>query len=203
MIRLPFAEHQQHDRNGFRIAPDGSGLEHDQSTEETRPIYVLLTDTGTFFSKVSKAITRQPYNHVSLSFSEDLKGDIYAYNISADGFGGGLRKESLNELKGARFTLYRADIPVSSFLSIHERVVSMFDERHKTRYNHLGLLNAIFKKGVVENATEGEMICSQFIVEVFKSASVDLFPRVKVTSTIRPYDLVRARLLKHVRRGTL
>ena len=46
--------------------------------EKKKTIYVMLTDTGTLFTKIIKMFTNAPYNHVSLVFDENLE-EIYSF----------------------------------------------------------------------------------------------------------------------------
>jgi hypothetical protein len=43
-----------------------------------RYVYILLTDTGTLFTKSIKTYTKAPYNHASISFDRDLN-DMYSF----------------------------------------------------------------------------------------------------------------------------
>lgn len=45
-------------------------------------IYILLTDTKTQFSKVSRLITGDPYNHVSLMLTDNFDDPIYTYALN-------------------------------------------------------------------------------------------------------------------------
>lgn len=40
--------------------------------------YILLTDTGTLFTKFIRLYTHQPYNHASIAFTSDLS-EIYSF----------------------------------------------------------------------------------------------------------------------------
>ena len=46
--------------------------------KEIKTVYVLLTDTGTLFTKTIKSFTKAPYNHVSIVFDENLD-EIYSF----------------------------------------------------------------------------------------------------------------------------
>ena len=49
----------------------------DASTEEiggngNKKVYIVLSQTGTILSRILKLVTRAPYNHSSITLSEDL-----------------------------------------------------------------------------------------------------------------------------------
>lgn len=45
---------------------------------DNKNIYVLLTDTGTMFTKLIKRITAAPYNHASLALDENLN-EVFSF----------------------------------------------------------------------------------------------------------------------------
>lgn len=166
-------------------------------------LYVLLTDTNTRFSQLAKKITKNPYNHASLSFDSNLE-NIYTYHLRG-GEGtlrGGLKKEDIELLRGARYSLYELSVTKEAYKKVIRRVKEMVTDISVTGYNHLGLINAVFNKHIFDSETGMRMFCSQFIVEVLKAAEIDLFKN-RHSSTVRPYDFVKSKLLRFVRRGTL
>lgn len=165
-------------------------------------IYILLTDTKTRFSKLSKIITKAPFNHVSIGFDSQLK-EFYTYAlVNQSGFKGGLKKETWDSLKGSNYSLYEIKVPLGTLQKIKFKVKELEKNINNTSYNHLGLLNALFKKNIFNSDSDNTMFCSEFVVEIFKFAGVELF-NGKNSSTIQPYDLVRSRLLKFVKRGKI
>lgn len=163
-------------------------------------IYVLLTDTGTGFSKVSKAITGDPYNHVSLALDSELEY-VYTYALvtTDNGRRGGLKRESIDMLKGARYSLYEMSITKDMYRKLIARINDMEDNISQTGYNHWGLINTLLGKEIFASAAE-VMICSQFLASIMADVGVEFF-KGRGHSTIKPYDFVRSKLLKHVRRG--
>ena len=43
-----------------------------------KKVYILLTDTGTLFTKSIKTYTKAPYNHASISFDVGLE-ELYSF----------------------------------------------------------------------------------------------------------------------------
>lgn len=187
----------------FTLSDIGVSLEQVAREQlEDGKLFILLTDTNTNFSKLSKAVTGDPYNHVSLSFNETLD-EIYTYALrNENGLKGGLKKENMEILRGSRYSLY--ELPVTQ--DIYDKVLVKVKEMEKgvvgTAYNHLSLINAVFRKEIFSSELGARMICSQFIVEVLKEAGVELFDN-RASSTVRPYDFVKSKLLRFVRRGKI
>ena len=43
-----------------------------------RNVYILLTDTGSLFTRLIKRFTNSPYNHVSIAFDKSLN-TLYSF----------------------------------------------------------------------------------------------------------------------------
>src|SRR5699024_501109 len=58
--------------------------------------YILLTDTGTLFTKLIKLYTKKPYNHASIAFDPDLS-EVYSFGRKSarNPFAGGFVKEDI------------------------------------------------------------------------------------------------------------
>ena len=167
-------------------------------------IYILLTDTKTQFSKVSKLVTGDPYNHVSLMLTDNFDDPIYTYalNNGISSIRGGFMVEDRANLYGSSYSLYALKVTEQAYAQIKEKVEFLVANPNQTRYNHLGLFNAIFRKNIFSTPDGQTSICSEFVVEVLRFAGISLF-KGKASSTVRPYDLVRSRLVKFVRKGKI
>lgn len=172
------------------------------SADEKGPfIYILLTHTGTWMSHVSKAITGDPYNHVSIMLEKDFD-NIYTFSMKNNlNKTGGFLKEDRKDLNGAKYSLYRMAVTDEVHLRIRNRIGNYFENVRETAYNHFGLINAILKKGIFKDDDKA-MICSQFVATVLHEAGVVMF-KDRPLSTIRPYEFVKSKLMKFVERGTI
>lgn len=183
---------------------EGLALLNAKEEAESPSIYILLTDTKTQFSKVSKLVTGDPYNHVSLMLTDDFDDPIYTYalNNGISSVRGGFMVEDRANLYGSSYSLYALKVTAQAYNQIKERVEYLVANPDQTRYNHLGLFNAIFRKNIFTSADGQASICSEFVVEVLRFAGISLF-KGKASSTIRPYDLIRSKLLRFVKRGKI
>lgn len=183
---------------------EGMSLIEAAKIESSPCIYVLLTDTKTRFSRLSKFITGDPYNHVSLMLTDSFDDPIYTYALDngINSMFGGFMVENRDNLWGSLYSLYKLNVTAETYQVIKDRVQALLDSPDKTRYNHMGLFNAIFRKNIFNTEDGQTSICSEFIVEVLKFADIELL-QGRIASTVRPYDLVRAKLLKFVRRGKI
>jgi TusA-related sulfurtransferase len=166
-------------------------------------LYVLLTDTPTVFSKISKAVTGDPYNHVSLAFDRELENVFtYALKTLDNGFKGGFKREDRKVLRGSRYSLYSVTLPSDTIRKVKSRVIDIEKKKLETSYNHFGLINAVLGRELFRAEATESMICSHFVAAIFEDAGIQLFKN-KASAVIRPYDFVKSKLLKHVERGTI
>lgn len=187
----------------FSLSMEGAVALQKTEVGEGPFLYILLTDTGTTFSKISKAITGDPYNHVSIMLERDFDEVFtFALKTALNGATGGFKKETRSVLKGARYTLYRVAVSPEAHDRVKRKIITMAADARQTAYNHWALFNTILNKPLFETEGEQIMICSQFVGAMLVEAGVDLF-KEKHLSTIKPYDFVRTKLLKFVERGTI
>ncbi|MEM5591749.1 hypothetical protein AAHH67_08270 [Niallia circulans] len=61
-----------------------------------RKVYIILTDTGTLFTRCIKFFTRKPHNHASISFDPQLN-EVYSFGRRkpSNPFIGGFVKENV------------------------------------------------------------------------------------------------------------
>ena len=164
-------------------------------------VYVVLTNTGTAFSKISKAITGDPYNHISISIDEDMT-DMFTFSLfNKNGYSGGFKRETRKGLRGSKYSLYSIGIPTE----LKERIVDHMKELESgisnTRYGYKSLVNIVFNSKVFDTE-ENELICSHFVASVFDEVGINLFKN-KDISMIKPYEFVKSKLLKFERRGVI
>lgn len=173
--------------------------------EDTWPVYIALTDTKTLFSKLAKHITKQPYNHVSVSFTEALDV-MYSYDMSSpsNAFGGFVIEDRKN-FKGADYSLYVVYLEKDKYDAIKDKIKAYAEaeERGETGYYYPGLINAVFQKKFFDDEKEGRRICSSFVYMLLEDAGTKLFKRDEKGDIIRPYDFAKSKLTHFVKRGKM
>lgn len=157
-------------------------------------IYLVITKSKSAASEVIGLFTSREYNHVSLSFDEELT-TIISYNGGEKVAPPGLNPEvvvQLTKREGASVILYR--LPATS-----EQKKIMLDKIHEinregSAYNLLGLL---FKVTPQPNI----MFCSQFVYTMLELAGLNYFK--KDAAHVTPTDFIELdynRKLDFVRR---
>lgn len=164
-----------------------------------RSIYILLTDTGTIFTRLIRWYTGDPMNHASLVLGDGLK-EIYSFGRlhPRNPFSGGLVMEDLEgKLFGnASCALYRCTVSEQAYEQICQRVEGMLQEKGKYKYNLLGLLGVAFN---VRLERAYAYFCSQFVASVFEFGGAALTG--KPAALVTPGDLALSPALRLVYRG--
>ncbi|MBM7579385.1 hypothetical protein [Jeotgalibacillus terrae] len=160
---------------------------------DDKKIYILLTDTGTAFTKTIKRYTKAPYNHSSLSLDKELI-QLYSFGRKNPNnpFNGGFVQEDV--LKGTykKFphttcAVYEMTITTRQYEKI-KRMIRLFQKKDRnTIYNLLGVLGVAFKEPFEPH---GSYFCSQFVAEILHRAGMRLWD--KLPALVEPDDFRRS-----------
>ena len=139
-------------------------------------VYIVVSQTGTVFSRIIKAISKKEYNHASISFCEDISlmysfGRLNAYNP----FIGGFVKESASfgtfkRFKNTKILLLQIPVKKEQFLNMQNTVEKMFTNRKNYTYNYLGVFLGAVKK---VHKKENGFYCSEFVKHVLEKGNVN------------------------------
>ncbi|TMV50185.1 hypothetical protein FE783_11535 [Paenibacillus mesophilus] len=173
--------------------------------KEKKKIYILLTDTGTWLSRMIKAYTKEPFNHASLAFDEDLH-EVYSFGrkYESNPFLGGFVKENLlsplflDDKRETTCAVYCCEVGKAAYERIRHTVKELELREDDYKYNALGLLGvALNFKLKRKNA----YFCSQFVSEMFLAGGVALTGKCPEFTT--PGDLVKSRHASLLYTGSL
>lgn len=157
-----------------------------------KSIYVVLSQTGTMFSKLLKFFTCAEFNHASISLEPTLEhmysfGRLNPYNP----FKGGFVEEGKNIGTFKRFYKTQAMV-IELYVSVEKyNAIKYFIEYfvgHKTEfhYNYLGILFACFRK---HHTSQKRFYCSEFVSECLKV--FDIENAKELPSIIKPIDFLK------------
>lgn len=144
-------------------------------------IYIVVSNTGSAASEVIGIFTRKQFNHVSISFDEDLE-TIVSYNGGEKMYPPGLNAEMIeffNKKEDASIGVYRLKVTTEQKQAMLDIVRSINSEG--SAYNLIGL---VFKYSHRPNI----MFCSQFVYSLLKKVGVAYFE--KRPERVQPTDLV-------------
>ncbi|WP_141502601.1 hypothetical protein [Paenibacillus luteus] len=164
-------------------------------------IYVLLTNTGTLFSKTIRWYTKNMLNHASIAFDSDLN-EVYSFgrkNPSNPFFAGFVKEDVRGEFfEHSTCALYRCTISHCAYINIRNQIHYMEKNRDQYKYNLLGMLGIMLN---IEMKRDYAYFCSQFVASVFEESGVNLVNKPSLFVT--PADLENTTLLELVYNGKL
>ena len=166
-----------------------------------KKVYILLTDTGTLFTKLIKLYTKKPYNHASISFDSELS-EVYSFGrkTARNPFIGGFVKEDVNKglFKEANCAVYALTVNEVQLQKMNHCIKEIEAQKGEYRYNLLGLLGFLFNKPIQRKKA---FFCSQFVATVLKKCNIIDFE--KSPSLVAPNDLQKVSKCQLVYEGEL
>ncbi|WP_152444087.1 hypothetical protein [Bacillus sp. THAF10] len=167
-------------------------------------VYILLTDTGTLFTKSIKKYTGAPYNHVSLSFDSNLV-EMYSFGRKrpSNPFNGGFVREDVEYGTYRKYpettcVLYKMKVTPREVEKIR-RIIGVFQNKErKWFYNLLGVIGVSINEPV---EIDSSYFCSQFVSDVLHRAGIKLWN--KLPSLVTPDDFRSSDRLEWVYEGRL
>ncbi len=169
-----------------------------------RDIYILLSHSGSVFSKAINLYTKEPYTHVSIALDKNLHefysfGRIKPYNPVLGGF----VKEDIEGGSFKRFpnticALYSLKITYKQFRMLKRELNKFKREGDKYGYNLIGVVSAAFNYPIHR---EYKYFCSQFVSELLLKSGIKIID--KNPSLTAPMDLIANDELECIYKGYL
>lgn len=157
-----------------------------------KSVYIVLSQTGTMFSRALKFFTGAKYNHSSISLDSSLEtmysfGRLNPYNP----FVGGFVEEGKNVGTFKRFYKTKAlvlELQVSDeqYESIKFFINYLLKNKFRFHYNYLGVLYACFKKN---HESKNRFYCSQFVRACLAYSNIE--NANSLPQIIKPIDFLR------------
>ncbi len=168
---------------------------------QQKEIYLLLTDTRSWFTRLIKFYTKKPYNHASIAFDQELE-QVYSFGRKApkNPFIGGFVKENMNEglFKHANGVIYSVSVTEEQWQKIQQYIRKINAEKDAYRYNFIGLFGFLLKRPINR---KNAFFCSQFVATVLQESNVTQFS--KPIPLVTPYDLQKADVFQLVYKGEI
>ncbi|WP_193556197.1 hypothetical protein [Paenibacillus ginsengarvi] len=173
--------------------------------KRNKKLYIVLTDTGTWLTKLIKTYTKDPHNHASLAFDETLR-DVYSFGRkeASSPLRGGFVKEDMHsplfmgEERNTTCAVYECEIGHAAYERIVQAVKEFELSENEYKYNGIGLLGVAFGTKI---SRSNAYFCSQFVSAMFLKGGVSLSGKCPELTT--PGDLSRSPHVKLVYTGSL
>lgn len=166
-----------------------------------KKVYIVLTDTGTMFTRLIKLYTKKPYNHASISFDEELT-EVYSFGrkLPRNPFIGGFVRENVKcgLFKNANCKIYSCEITEEQYFKMRNFIQDIEKKQHHYRYNLLGLIGFAFNKPINR---EHAYFCSEFVATVLQEGEV--LESQRSPSLVAPHDLQNVSFFKLTYQGRL
>ncbi len=175
-----------------------------KNSVKDKNIYIIISKTSTFPSKVIKMWTKEPYAHTSISLDIELN-EMYSFarrKLHNPFYCGFIREDITTGVFGRDVdtTCRIARLKVST--NTYKKIVKMLREfmKHNMdyKYNYLGIVGIMFNKAVER---EYNYFCSQFVYHVLEKSGADTFD--KKPGLVRPEDFRKWDKLELVYEGKL
>ncbi|WP_019535699.1 hypothetical protein [Paenibacillus ginsengihumi] len=164
-------------------------------------VYILLTDTGTWLSRLIKWYTKEPLNHASLAFDPGLR-EVYSFGRKdqRNPVIGGFVKEDVRGplMSGSRCAVYRCSVDAETFMRIRNEVKRIEERHEEYAFNLLGIIAVGLGRGLSRRRA---FFCSEFVSTVCRRAGFRLTD--KSDSLVRPADLAASDKLTLVFQGEM
>ncbi len=165
----------------------------------TKNVYIILTETGTWFSGLIGRFTGDAMNHASISFDPSLK-EVYSFgrkNLN-NPFDGGLVKENMQSSAYRKwsFAIYKLEVSAAEYDRMQAFVADMMKEQSKYKYNLLGLFGVLLGKPY---APQDRFFCSQFVAAVLEQADRILMDNHQ--ALVKPGDFAASPKLQPLYQG--
>lgn len=131
-------------------------------------IYIILSNTGTLFSKAIGMYTKKELNHSSIAFDEELN-EMYSFGRKSihNPFNAGFIKENPVEglFQRATCAIYACEVTDSEYMRMKSKISQMEQQKHQYKYNLIGLVLVAIN---IEMERENAFFCSQFVATIMK-----------------------------------
>ena len=169
-----------------------------------KDVYIMITQTGTKFSRVLQLFTHAPYNHASIALDENLEL-LYSFarqNLHIPIFAGFV-KEDINKgvyklHDNTLCEIYRISISDKQYIRLQKLIEEFEKNEDKYGYNFVGLITMLFN---IPYHREHHYVCSQFVAYFLHDSNSINFE--KHYSLIRPQDFTSLSELDLIYSGKL
>lgn len=167
-----------------------------------RKVYVLLTDTGTIFTRMIKLYTRKPLNHASIALDDQLSS-VYSFGRkrSSNPFIAGFVRENIHDglFRNADCAIFCCSITEKQFQKINHKINEMEENKQDYKYNLIGLFAVMIN---IEFDRKKAFFCSHFVATVLEESGIEINHQ-KPLSLVTPSDIKDSASLELVYEGKL
>ncbi|WP_391117596.1 hypothetical protein [Psychrobacillus sp. L3] len=169
--------------------------------EIEKNIYIMLSNTGTLFSKAIGVYTRKDLNHTSIAFDEQLF-EMYSFgrkNKHNPFNGGFIREDATNGIfKSATCAIYQCRVNSQEYKQMRNKIRRMEQQKELYKYNLIGLFGLAMN---IKIERAHAFFCSQFVATIMnecQSSKLQVAP-----CFVQPHHFEQLPSLKLMYKGQL
>lgn len=165
-------------------------------------IYIVLSYSGTFLSRIIKAYTRGEFSHVSISLDENLDrmysfGRLNPYNPLFAGFvKEGINFGTFKRFKNTLTEIYSLELTKSQYDKIEKCIENMKESQVSYKFNIVGLIANAFN---IKYRSKNSFYCAEFLKYLIEEAGLEM----ELPELIKPMDFRKPEMMKLEYRGLL
>ena len=167
---------------------------------EERAIHILLTRSGTWFSRLIHLATQDDYTHASIGL-DGPAGPFYSFARKYEHFAlpAGLVEEQVaGRRRAVPCCLYELRVSQDTYIALRRQLQAMYAQREEYHYSVLGAFACYFNLSLQRRH---HFFCSQFVAGLLADCGAVELP--KPPTLLRPADFCSLKGLRPVHRGLL
>ena len=167
---------------------------------EERAIHILLTRSGTWFSRLIHLATQDDYTHASIGL-DGPAGPFYSFARKYEHFAlpAGLGEEQgTGRRRAVPCCLYELRVSQDTYIALRRQLQAMYAQREEYHYSVLGAFACYFNLSLQRRH---HFFCSQFVAGLLADCGAVELP--KPPTLLRPAAFCSLKGLRPVHRGLL
>ena len=142
-------------------------------------IYVVISATPYLLGKTIRGLTREIYNHTSISLDEELT-QMYSFarrHFRTPLYGGFVKESSARyhiNGKSAQIRLCKIPVTQEQYQAIAQKLAHMYQHKERYIYNHISAVGALIHKTI---PAKNAYTCVEFCAEILAQAGMDIDPK--------------------------
>ncbi len=168
-----------------------------------KEIYVILTQSGTYFSRFLKVMTGDEYNHASICLDEDFK-EFYSFGrlkVNNPFIGGFVKENAFTHVFGkfekVPCMVIKKNLTDEQFYKLRALIQAFSQKSKKYGYDYI---NCALAKTYFYISHPNRFFCSEFVAHVLEEVDVSL---PKKMEKMKPYDFTRLEDSEIIYKGEL
>ena len=167
---------------------------------EERAIHILLTRSGTWFSRLIHLATQDDYTHASIGL-DGPAGPFYSFARKYEHFAlpaGLVEEQDTGRRRAVPCCLYELRVSQDTYIALRRQLQAMYAQREEYHYSVLGAFACYFNLSLQRRH---HFFCSQFVAGLLADCGAVELP--KPPTLLRPADFCSLKGLRPVHRGLL